>query len=102
MRTFNGLQIFTNQITNSGQLDARYIRITGDQHVFDLKTFKDGLVLSNSQDIPAGSYPVSSPIGVTGQMIFSPPHIYICTEVDQPNNLYTWKRLMIQEFPLWA
>jgi hypothetical protein len=25
MRTFNGLQIFTEQLTNSGQLDARYI-----------------------------------------------------------------------------
>jgi len=100
MRTFNGLQIFTEQLTNSGQLDARYIRITGDQNVYDLKTFNDGLVLSNSQGIPAASYPVSSPEGVTGQMIFSSPHIYICTEVDQPNNLYTWKRLMIQEFPL--
>jgi hypothetical protein len=25
MRTFNGLQIFTEQLTDSGQLDARYI-----------------------------------------------------------------------------
>ena len=25
MRTFNGLQVFTTQLTNSGQLDARYI-----------------------------------------------------------------------------
>jgi len=25
MRTFNGLQVFTDQLTNSGQLDARYI-----------------------------------------------------------------------------
>ena len=100
MRTFNGLQVFTTQLTNSGQLDARYLRITGDQNVYNLKSFKDGLVLSNSQSIPTASYPVSSPVGVTGQMIFSSPHIYICTEVDQPNNLYTWKRLMIQEFPL--
>lgn len=99
MRTFNGLQVFTTQLTNSGQLDLRYIRITGDQDVQNLKTFNDGLVLSNSQGIPVGSYPVSSPVGVTGQMIFSSPHIYICTEVDQPNNLYTWKRLMIQDFP---
>ena len=29
MRTFNGLQIFTPQLTNSGQLDARYVRISG-------------------------------------------------------------------------
>lgn len=28
MRTFNGLQIFTPQLTNSGQLDARYVRIS--------------------------------------------------------------------------
>ena len=102
MRTFNGLQIFTEQLTNSGQLDQRYVRITGDQNVYDLKTFSDGLVLSknSSESIPSASTPVSSPIGVTGQMIFSSPHIYICTEVDQANLLYTWKRLMIQEFPL--
>ena len=54
MRTFNGLQVFTTQLTNSGQLDLRYIRITGDQDVQNLKTFNDGLVLSNSQGIPAG------------------------------------------------
>ena len=30
MRTFNGLQIFTEQLTNSGQLDLRYVRITGN------------------------------------------------------------------------
>ena len=30
MRTFNGLQIFTEQLNNSGQLDLRYIRITGN------------------------------------------------------------------------
>jgi hypothetical protein len=101
VRTFNGLQIFTEQLTNSGQLDARYIRITGNQNVQNLKTFNDGLVLSknNSVTTPTASTPVSSPVGVTGQMIFSSPNIYICTEVDQSNNLYTWKRLMIQDFP---
>jgi len=30
MRTFNGLQIFTKQLTNSGQLDLRYVRISGN------------------------------------------------------------------------
>jgi len=30
MRTFNGLQIFTEQLTNSGQLDQRYVRISGN------------------------------------------------------------------------
>jgi hypothetical protein len=30
MRTFNGLQIFTQQLTNSGQLDLRYVRISGN------------------------------------------------------------------------
>jgi hypothetical protein len=33
MRTFNGLQIFTEQLTNSGQLDLRYVRITGNDSV---------------------------------------------------------------------
>lgn len=30
MRTFNGLQVFTEQLTNSGQLDLRYPRISGN------------------------------------------------------------------------
>jgi hypothetical protein len=30
MRTFNGLQVFTQQLTNTGQLDLRYPRITGN------------------------------------------------------------------------
>jgi len=101
MRTFNGLQVFTSQLTNSGQLDARYVRITGDQSIADLKSFTNGLVLGKNPSVnkPTASTPVSSPVGVTGQMIFSSPHIYICTEVDQSNNLYTWKRLVIQDFP---
>ena len=48
MRTFNGLQIFTEQLTNSGQLDARYVRNTGDQDVYDLKAFKDGIAIQTS------------------------------------------------------
>jgi hypothetical protein len=32
MRTFNGLQIFTAQLTQSGQLDTRYVRISGDAY----------------------------------------------------------------------
>jgi hypothetical protein len=35
MRTFNGLQIFTAQLTQSGQLDSRYVRITGDAFIND-------------------------------------------------------------------
>jgi len=99
MRTFNGLQIFTQPLTNSGQLDLRYIGITGNQNIQNLKTFNDGLVLSknNSASIPSSSSPVSSPVGVTGQMIFSSPHIYVCTQVDQLNSLYTWKRIMLQD-----
>jgi hypothetical protein len=30
MRTFNGLQVFTQQLSNSGQLDLRYPRISGN------------------------------------------------------------------------
>ena len=36
MRTFNGLQIFTEQLTNSGQLDLRYVRITGNNSIVNL------------------------------------------------------------------
>ena len=39
MRTFNGLQIFTDQLTNSGQLDLRYVRITGNQNISNVKNF---------------------------------------------------------------
>jgi hypothetical protein len=36
MRTFNGLQIFTQQLTNSGQLDLRYVRISGNNQPANL------------------------------------------------------------------
>ena len=39
MRTFNGAQIFTEQLTNSGQLDLRYVRITGNQNISNIKNF---------------------------------------------------------------
>lgn len=39
MRTFNGLQIFTDQLTNTGQFDLRYVRISADQSIGGNKNF---------------------------------------------------------------
>lgn len=70
MRTFNGLQAFTQQLTNSGQLDARYARITGNNSEVNLNA---GVRLGNSQ-IPLTK---NSP-GISGQITWDSKYIYIC------------------------
>ena len=44
MRTFNGLQVFTPQLTNSGQLDLRYVTLNTNQTITGLKTLKSDLI----------------------------------------------------------
>jgi hypothetical protein len=58
MRTFNGLQIFTTQLTNSGQLDARYIirnDVLGPQGQADFGTQSSIRALSVGGVIAGGS-----------------------------------------------
>lgn len=71
MRTFNGLQIFTQQLNNSGQLDSRYARITGNNLEINLNA---GVRLG------AGSPPTGmfSP-GYSGQVAWDNQFMYICS-----------------------
>jgi hypothetical protein len=92
MRTFNGLQIFTQQLTNSGQLDARYVRNTGDQDVHDLKTFKDGIVLQGSTIPTSEFYP-----GISGQIALDSNTLYICVSGNGNSN-GRWKFLSLINF----
>jgi hypothetical protein len=71
MRTFNGLQVFTTQLTNSGQLDARYVRITGNVSEVNLNA---GIRLGPGNP-PTGVY---SP-GYSGQIAWDNQFMYICS-----------------------
>jgi len=87
MRTFNGLQIFTEQLTNSGQLDLRYMQLTGTNTVIGLKTFTSGIAISPDNNIPTGE---NAP-GTPGQIVIGTSSasfgrgMYICVE---PNTWY--------------
>ena len=71
MRTFNGLQIFTEQLTNSGQLDLRYVRISGNISEVNLNA---------GVRIAAGSSPSSSNSpGYSGQISWDNQFMYICS-----------------------
>jgi len=62
MRTFNGLQIFTEQLTNSGQLDLRYVRISGNDqpaNIFLANLSQDYDFYSNSNFNIINSFNVS-------------------------------------------
>lgn len=71
MRTFNGLQIFTEQLTNSGQLDLRYARISGNISEVNLNA---GVRIGVTY-IPNGQY---AP-GYSGQIAWDNSRLYICT-----------------------
>ena len=89
MRTFNGLQIFTQQLTNSGQLDLRYTRITGNDSETNLNA---------GVRIGAGSIPVSqNSIGYSGQLTWNQTHLYICLSGDGVSN-GLWARIGLENF----
>jgi len=73
MRTFNGLQIFTSQLTNSGQLDARYVTLNTNQTITGLKTLKSDLIFQPSY-VPSNP---NSP-GYSGQIAFNRDYLFIC------------------------
>ena len=89
MRTFNGLQIFTEQLTNSGQLDQRYVRITGNISEVNLNA---------GVRIGASSIPVSqNSIGYSGQLAWNQNHLYICLSGNGVSN-GLWARLSLENF----
>lgn len=68
MRTFNGLQIFTNQLTNSGSLDLRYARITGnDQNIY----LNSGTTISGRSLISNTQANFNSGVRITGDLILN-------------------------------
>lgn len=80
MRTFNGLQIFTQQLTNSGQLDLRYVRITGN----DLEANLNAGIRLGRGNVPTGVY---SP-GVSGQIAWDNQFLYICSSGNGANGIW--------------
>ena len=73
MRTFNGLQIFTEQLTNSCQLDLRYVTLNTDQTITGLKTLKSNLIFQPSYLPSAPNSP-----GYSGQIAFNRDYLFIC------------------------
>ena len=80
MRTFNGLQIFTEQLTNSGQLDQRYVSLTTDQTITGRKTIANSLIY-NPNYRPSNH---NSP-GFSGQIAFNRDYIFVCVSGDGVN-----------------
>ena len=89
MRTFNGLQIFTEQLTNSGQLDQRYVRITGNVSEVNLNA---GIRISKGF-VPTGVY---SP-GYSGQLAWDSKFLYICANGDGINGEW-WASPLLTEW----
>ena len=68
MRTFNGIQIFTNQLTNGGQLDLRYARITGnDQNVY----LNSGTTISGKSLVSNTLSNFNSGVRISGNLILN-------------------------------
>jgi hypothetical protein len=88
MRTFNGLQIFTEQLTNTGQLDLRYVRLTGSNTFININ---NGLII-NQYGTPTGEY---SP-GYSGQIAVDENNIYICTSGN--GTIGKWKYLSLIDY----
>ena len=88
MRTFNNLQIFTNQLTNSGQLDLRYPRITGNNSVVNL----DGGIRIGGMNVP----PYQNYPGYSGDIAWNQTHFYICLSGDGSAGF--WARLSLENW----
>ena len=89
MRTFNGLQIFTEQLTNSGQLDLRYARISGNASEVNLNAG----VRIGASSIPATN---TSP-GYSGQLAWDQSKFYICLSGNGVGN-GLWARMSFEDF----
>lgn len=89
MRTLNGLQIFTNQLTNSGQLDLRYARITGGNP--SVVNLDGGIRIAGGSIPPYQNYP-----GISGDIAWNQSHFYICLSGDGTTGI--WGRLSLQNW----
>jgi hypothetical protein len=74
MRTFNGLQIFTEQLTNSGQLDLRYVRITGNNSIVNLN---QGAIVTGQNLTVNSSGIFNNGISVNGNFLLNGQQVLI-------------------------
>lgn len=88
MRTYNGLQIFTEQLTNSGQLDQRYVTLSTDQTITGRKTIANSLIY-NPNYRPSNP---NSP-GFSGQIAFNRDYIFVCVSGNGVNG--DWRAAML-------
>jgi hypothetical protein len=89
MRTFNGLQVFTDQLTNTGQLDLRYPRITGNVSLVNLNAG----VRIGSSSVPSSQ----NSIGYSGQLAWNQSHLYICLSGNGVSD-GIWARISLENF----
>lgn len=87
MRTFNGLQIFTQQLTNSGQLDTRYVRISGNTEIANLNA---GIRVGSNAKPTASNFP-----GYSGQFSWDNTNFYICVSGNGSEGL--WRAIPFYE-----
>lgn len=68
MRRFQGYEIFTEQLTNSGTLDLRYARITGGNPQVNLN---NGLIVSGGLLTSSDSGIFNNGINISGALIIN-------------------------------
>lgn len=74
MRTYYGYQVFTDRNVNTGQLDLRYVRITGNSAtpVFNNGLNVSGSFVSNATGVFLNSIIVSGDFILNGQKLIIP------------------------------
>jgi len=74
MRTFYGYQVFTDRNVNTGQLDLRYIRLSGNDNtaVFNNGMTVSGNFISNGSGIFLNGINVSGDFYLNGEKLIIP------------------------------
>ena len=72
-RLYNGGFITIAQLTNSGQLDDRYVNVNDYEIVNGIKVFTSGV--ASQSKIPNSEF---EPFGYSGQIAISPNRFYVC------------------------
>lgn len=74
MRTFYGYQVFTDRYVNTGQLDLRYLRLSGNNQraVFNSGIVVSGNFISNGSGIFLNGINVSGDFYLNGQKLIIP------------------------------
>jgi hypothetical protein len=88
MKTFRGLNIFTPQNINTGELDIQYIKLSGNNSTAN---FNAGIRIASREIPPYQDYP-----GNSGDIAWSLSHFYICLSGDGTTGL--WSRLSLEDF----